>query len=219
MLFRSKYSFQRHAFLYHEGIERKVFPCPICQKEFSRPDKMKSHLKTAHDCVIPKADSASSSSAAAAAAAAAAAVASPSSPSSSSPSMSGLNAAQSLLVNPFLNMDATSAEGKLKEADSRSAAANAMAMAMLNPLLGISGPIDGRRMAGLSGSEAAAFAAQLGSANASAAAAAASGSANDDDDEAPVSPPQVKPTRRRLNNDSASASATAAAGGSGNRTR
>ena len=54
--FKNKYSFQRHAFLYHEGAARKVFPCPICQKEFSRPDKMKSHLKTAHDCIIPKAD-------------------------------------------------------------------------------------------------------------------------------------------------------------------
>ena len=39
--FKNKYSFQRHAFLYHEGIARKVFPCPVCAKEFSRPDKMK----------------------------------------------------------------------------------------------------------------------------------------------------------------------------------
>jgi hypothetical protein len=47
--FKNKYSFQRHAFLYHEGASRKVFPCSICQKEFSRPDKMKQHLKQAHD--------------------------------------------------------------------------------------------------------------------------------------------------------------------------
>ena len=47
--FKNKYSFQRHAFLYHEGAARKVFPCSICQKEFSRPDKMKQHLKQAHD--------------------------------------------------------------------------------------------------------------------------------------------------------------------------
>ncbi len=47
--FKNKYSFQRHAFLYHEGAARKVFPCNICQKEFSRPDKMKQHLKQAHD--------------------------------------------------------------------------------------------------------------------------------------------------------------------------
>merc|ERR1711944_214301 len=51
--FKNKYSFQRHAFLYHEGIARKVFPCPICAKEFSRPDKMKQHLKQVHDCIIP----------------------------------------------------------------------------------------------------------------------------------------------------------------------
>ena len=47
--FKNKYSFQRHAFLYHEGAARKVFPCSVCQKEFSRPDKMKQHLKQAHD--------------------------------------------------------------------------------------------------------------------------------------------------------------------------
>ena|ERR1711860_159049 len=47
--FKNKYSFQRHAFLYHEGAARKVFPCSICQKEFSRPDKMKQHLKQAHE--------------------------------------------------------------------------------------------------------------------------------------------------------------------------
>ena len=76
--FKNKYSFQRHAFLYHEGAARKVFPCPICQKEFSRPDKMKSHLKTAHDCIIPKADTGNNSAAAAAAAAATAAALSPS---------------------------------------------------------------------------------------------------------------------------------------------
>ncbi|XP_051153792.1 protein tramtrack, beta isoform-like isoform X2 [Leptopilina boulardi] len=57
--FKNKYSFQRHAFLYHEGHQRKVFPCPICGKEFSRPDKMKNHMKTVHDyflskdCVMP----------------------------------------------------------------------------------------------------------------------------------------------------------------------
>ena len=55
--FKNKYSFQRHAFLYHEGQQRKVFPCPVCQKEFSRPDKMKQHLKQVHDCIIPKTDS------------------------------------------------------------------------------------------------------------------------------------------------------------------
>ena len=42
-------SVQRHAFLYHEGAARKVFPCTICKKEFSRPDKMKQHLKQAHE--------------------------------------------------------------------------------------------------------------------------------------------------------------------------
>ena len=52
--FKNKYSFQRHAFLYHEGKQRKVFPCPVCLKEFSRPDKMKQHLKQVHDCIIPK---------------------------------------------------------------------------------------------------------------------------------------------------------------------
>lgn len=52
--FKNKYSFQRHAFLYHEGHQRKVFPCPACGKEFSRPDKMKNHLKTVHDCYMPK---------------------------------------------------------------------------------------------------------------------------------------------------------------------
>ncbi|PBC28413.1 Protein tramtrack, alpha isoform [Apis cerana cerana] len=46
--------FQRHAFLYHEGHQRKVFPCPVCGKEFSRPDKMKNHMKTVHDCFMPK---------------------------------------------------------------------------------------------------------------------------------------------------------------------
>ena len=54
--FKNKYSFQRHAFLYHEGAARKVFPCTVCQKEFSRPDKMKQHLKQAHDG-IPKSSS------------------------------------------------------------------------------------------------------------------------------------------------------------------
>ncbi|KAL4715232.1 hypothetical protein ACJJTC_007814 [Scirpophaga incertulas] len=52
--FKNKYSFQRHAFLYHEGQQRKVFPCPVCAKEFSRPDKMKNHMKTTHDCYVPK---------------------------------------------------------------------------------------------------------------------------------------------------------------------
>ena len=52
--FKNKYSFQRHAFLYHEGTQRKVFPCPVCRKEFSRPDKMKNHMKMTHDCYMPK---------------------------------------------------------------------------------------------------------------------------------------------------------------------
>lgn len=52
--FKNKYSFQRHAFLYHEGTSRKVFPCPVCSKEFSRPDKMKNHMKTTHDCITTK---------------------------------------------------------------------------------------------------------------------------------------------------------------------
>lgn len=52
--FKNKYSFQRHAFLYHEGTSRKVFPCPVCAKEFSRPDKMKNHMKTTHECFMPK---------------------------------------------------------------------------------------------------------------------------------------------------------------------
>uniref|UniRef100_A0A182YLJ5 Uncharacterized protein n=2 Tax=Anopheles stephensi TaxID=30069 RepID=A0A182YLJ5_ANOST len=47
--FKNKYSFQRHAFLYHEGKQRKVFPCPVCGKEFSRPDKMKNHLRMMHE--------------------------------------------------------------------------------------------------------------------------------------------------------------------------
>lgn len=47
--FKNKYSFQRHAFLYHEGTQRKVFPCPVCRKEFSRPDKMKNHMKMTHE--------------------------------------------------------------------------------------------------------------------------------------------------------------------------
>ncbi|CAH4017632.1 unnamed protein product [Pieris brassicae] len=52
--FKNKYSFQRHAFLYHEGQQRKVFPCPVCCKEFSRPDKMKNHMKMTHECYVPK---------------------------------------------------------------------------------------------------------------------------------------------------------------------
>lgn len=54
--FKNKYSFQRHAFLYHEGAQRKVFPCPVCNKEFSRPDKMKNHLKTTHESYTAKVD-------------------------------------------------------------------------------------------------------------------------------------------------------------------
>ncbi|XP_055908660.1 protein tramtrack, alpha isoform isoform X1 [Eupeodes corollae] len=52
--FKNKYSFQRHAFLYHEGKHRKVFPCPVCGKEFSRPDKMKNHMKMTHEGFVPK---------------------------------------------------------------------------------------------------------------------------------------------------------------------
>ncbi|XP_033253220.1 uncharacterized protein LOC117192612 isoform X1 [Drosophila miranda] len=46
--FKNKYSFQRHAYLFHEGQNRKIFACPICNKEFSRPDKMKMHKKDKH---------------------------------------------------------------------------------------------------------------------------------------------------------------------------
>uniref|UniRef100_A0A182JXM6 BTB domain-containing protein n=1 Tax=Anopheles christyi TaxID=43041 RepID=A0A182JXM6_9DIPT len=49
--FKNKYSFQRHAFLYHEGKQRKVFPCTVCDKQFSRPDKMKNHLRLVHETV------------------------------------------------------------------------------------------------------------------------------------------------------------------------
>ncbi|KAL9891165.1 zinc finger and BTB domain-containing protein ttk isoform 1-T7 [Glossina fuscipes fuscipes] len=52
--FKNKYSFQRHAFLYHEGKHRKVFPCPLCGKEFSRPDKMKNHMKMTHESFVSK---------------------------------------------------------------------------------------------------------------------------------------------------------------------
>ena len=45
--FKTSYSFQRHAYLYHEGSPKR-FPCPACGKEFSRPDKRKSHLKEKH---------------------------------------------------------------------------------------------------------------------------------------------------------------------------
>lgn len=45
--FKTSYSFQRHAYLYHEGSPKR-FPCPVCGKEFSRPDKRKSHLKEKH---------------------------------------------------------------------------------------------------------------------------------------------------------------------------
>jgi len=51
--FKNKYSFQRHAFLYHEGAARKVFPCLVCHKEFSRPDKMKQHMKMSHEAASP----------------------------------------------------------------------------------------------------------------------------------------------------------------------
>ena len=104
--FKNKYSFQRHAFLYHEGAARKVFPCMICQKEFSRPDKMKQHLKQAHDCNGGSPGKSSSPSAAAMAAAVSAAVAagmgSPTLPPSA------------LLINPFLGLsDPGSMEGKI----------------------------------------------------------------------------------------------------------
>lgn len=46
--FKNKYSFQRHAYLLHEGENRKIFPCPVCNREFSRPDKMKMHKKDKH---------------------------------------------------------------------------------------------------------------------------------------------------------------------------
>ena len=52
--FKNKYSFQRHAYLYHEGNQRKVFPCLVCGREFSRPDKLKHHLKTVHDYAVPR---------------------------------------------------------------------------------------------------------------------------------------------------------------------
>ncbi|XP_073844634.1 uncharacterized protein [Musca autumnalis] len=45
--FKNQYSFQRHVFLLHSGI-RKIFRCPICNSEFSRPDKMNEHKKTKH---------------------------------------------------------------------------------------------------------------------------------------------------------------------------
>nr|XP_029707670.1 protein tramtrack, alpha isoform-like [Aedes albopictus] len=38
------------------GCPAEVFPCPVCNKEFSRPDKMKNHLKTTHESYMPKAD-------------------------------------------------------------------------------------------------------------------------------------------------------------------
>lgn len=53
--FKNKYSFQRHAYLFHEGDNRKIFACPICNKEFSRPDKMKMHKKDKHgDMAVPE---------------------------------------------------------------------------------------------------------------------------------------------------------------------
>jgi hypothetical protein len=104
--FKNKYSFQRHAFLYHEGAARKVFPCVICQKEFSRPDKMKQHLKQAHDCNGGSPGKASSPSAAAMASAISAAVAA----GMGSPTMTP----SALLVNPFLGLsDPASTEGKI----------------------------------------------------------------------------------------------------------
>ncbi|XP_013114415.2 uncharacterized protein LOC106092188 isoform X2 [Stomoxys calcitrans] len=55
--FKNKYSFQRHAYLFHEGDNRKIFACPICNKEFSRPDKMKMHKKDKHgDMAVPEAN-------------------------------------------------------------------------------------------------------------------------------------------------------------------
>ncbi|XP_055838906.1 putative uncharacterized protein DDB_G0291608 isoform X2 [Episyrphus balteatus] len=50
--FKNKYSFQRHAYLFHEGDNRKIFACPVCSKEFSRPDKMKMHKKDKHSEVV-----------------------------------------------------------------------------------------------------------------------------------------------------------------------
>ncbi|KAK3883964.1 hypothetical protein Pcinc_011736 [Petrolisthes cinctipes] len=50
--FKTSYSFQRHAYLYHEGRPKR-FPCPVCGKEFSRPDKRKSHLKEKHGLFQP----------------------------------------------------------------------------------------------------------------------------------------------------------------------
>jgi hypothetical protein len=78
----------------------------ICQKEFSRPDKMKQHLKQAHDCNGGSPGKSSSPSVAAMAAAVSAAVAagmgSPTLPPSA------------LLVNPFLGLsDPGSMEGKI----------------------------------------------------------------------------------------------------------
>ncbi|XP_067626363.1 uncharacterized protein [Eurosta solidaginis] len=54
--FKNKYSFQRHAYLFHEGENRKIFACPVCNKEFSRPDKMKMHKKDKHgaDIQVPQ---------------------------------------------------------------------------------------------------------------------------------------------------------------------
>ncbi|XP_042862923.1 protein tramtrack, alpha isoform-like isoform X2 [Penaeus japonicus] len=51
--FKTSYSFQRHAYLYHEGRPKR-FPCPVCGKEFSRPDKRKSHLKEKHGLFQPE---------------------------------------------------------------------------------------------------------------------------------------------------------------------
>ena len=114
--FKNKYSFQRHAFLYHEGVERKVFPCVICQKEFSRPDKMKSHLKTAHDCVMPKS---------AAAAAAAAAMADPANAQAiAAAAAAGVD--PQLLFNPLLGLeDHKPARGRKRNGNASSSGAEA----------------------------------------------------------------------------------------------
>ncbi|XP_037888428.1 serine-rich adhesin for platelets-like isoform X2 [Glossina fuscipes] len=56
--FKNKYSFQRHAYLFHEGVNRKIFACPICNKEFSRPDKMKMHKKDKHGDIMAAATAA-----------------------------------------------------------------------------------------------------------------------------------------------------------------
>lgn len=164
--FKNKYSFQRHAFLYHEGAARKVFPCIICSKEFSRPDKMKSHLKAAHDCVIPKA---SADAAAAAATTAAAAAASAAATSLSDP-------AAALLVNPFL------AEMGASTSETQAAAAAQYAQLLMSGAA-----------AAASTSAAAAAAAAAASSSPSPSATTVSASAPRDD--GPASPPRMTVTR------------------------